>query len=293
MGELEERVIYVNGVLVPLSRARISPFDHGFLYGYGLFETMRAYDGHVFLLEQHLARLYQSAETLRFGELPGKAEIASAILQTLEANDLKDARIRLSVSMGEGEMVPDPATCKKVTVIVAAQKYIPPKPQTYDKGFSAILSSFRRDSQSILSRLKTTSYLNSILARQEARKAGVDEAVMLNEKGTLTECSSSNLFLLLGVTLCTPTVESGLLPGITRQAVLEIASQEKVDVRIEELAPGALMKAEEAFLTNSLMELMPLTSFQGQPVGNGLPGPVTKKLMAAYSRLTRKASAHE
>lgn len=278
-------VVYLNGSLIPLSQARISPLDHGFLYGYGLFETMRAYGGAVFHLKQHLERLYDSAAVLKLGQLPPKEQMVFAIHDMLAANLLKDARIRLSVSAGEGEMTPDPGTCKSPIILMLARNYTPLSQQTYKKGYSAVLSSFRRDSQSLLSRLKTFNYIASILARGEARSREAEEAVMLNEKGLLTECSTSNLFLVKGSVLYTPPVESGLLPGITRQTILELAPHEGIDTRINELPLDSLINVDEAFITNSLMEIMPLTTFNNSPVGKGQPGPVTKRLIAAYARL--------
>ncbi|MDP2718317.1 MAG: aminotransferase class IV [Dehalococcoidia bacterium] len=286
MDEVRVKKVYFNGSMVPLSGVRVSPFDYGFLYGYGLFETMRAYNGVVFRLEDHLNRLMESARVLKFSAIPDTIKLSYAISETLEVNGLKDARIRLNYSIGEGAMVPDPDTCKEPVTLISAQEYTPLSGKIYETGYSAILSSFRRDSLSVLSRLKTGNYLNSLLARREARKAGADEALMLNEKGHLTECSSSNLFLVLNEILYTAPAESGLLPGITRQVVLELAAGLNMDVRIQEIPVDFIKKAQEAFLTNSIMEIMPLTSFMGQPVGMGKPGPITKKLRTAYSSLT-------
>ncbi|MBI4330057.1 MAG: aminotransferase class IV [Chloroflexi bacterium] len=283
-------IAYLNGDLQPLAQTRISPLDYGFLYGYGLFETMRAYGGRVFLLDTHLERLYHSAEALEFPPIPSAGELSGAVTQVLAANGLKEARIRLTVSLGEGDMVPNPATCKNPSVLVTARQYTPISRETYARGYSTILSTVRRDSASVLSRLKTCNYLGGLLARQEARRAGADEAVVLNEKGMLAECSASNLFLVTDDLLYTPTVESGLLPGITRQTVVEIAGQLGIAVKVEELSPEALEKADEAFVTNSIMEIMPLTSYEGALVGEGKPGPVTLRLMAAYSRLVATGS---
>lgn len=287
MTEVGQTVVYLNGNFETLTQTRISPLDYGFLYGYGLFETMRAYGGRIFLLEQHLERLYRSAEELGFPLLLPKEELAAATERTLTANGLRDARIRLTVSPGEGEMVPDLNTCEKPTILVTVQKYTPISHETYLMGFQAILSAYRRDSQSLLSRLKTCNYLGSFLARSEARRRKADEAVMLNEKGLVAECSASNLFLVKDNLLYTPPVESGLLPGITRQIVLELAQRNGIDVKIQELPLEMLKNADEAFITNSIMELMPLTFFDNSPLGKGKLGPITLKLMEAYSRLTR------
>ena len=274
-------IIYLNGRLLPRSRARLSPFDHGFLYGYGLFETMRAYRGDIFRLDRHLSRLYRSAEALGLALF----DLEAACRETLQANKLKEARVRLTVSAGEGDIIPDPASCSTPTVLVTARKFTPPSPQQYERGFKAMLSSLRRDSQSPLSRLKSTSYLASILARREAKAAGGDEGIVLNEKGYLAEGSISNIFLVSNGVLLTPSRESGILPGITREAVLEIARSLSINTAEREVELAELTQAEEAFVTNSLLEIMPLTWFGGKAIGTGKPGGLTRELMAAYRKL--------
>ncbi len=278
-------IVYLNGSLIPRSQARISALDYGFLYGFGLFETMRAYGGRVFRLDRHLSRLTRSAEMLG---IPIEApELKGAVMDTLRANKLGDARIRITISIGEGGMVPDPSTCQKPTVLILASDYQPSPEQVYEKGFRAIVSSIRRNSQSPLSRLKSTNYLESMLARQEARAAGADEALCLNDKGLLAEASMSNIFLVADGTLKTPGQESGILPGITREAVLELASQSGIDTLEWDISMEELSQAREAFFTNSLIEIMPLTELDGKPIGSGKPGAITKRLMAAYKRLVR------
>ncbi|MBA7634308.1 Branched-chain-amino-acid aminotransferase [subsurface metagenome] len=276
-------IVYLNGSLMPQSQASISVLDYGFLYGFGLFETMRAYRGRVFLLDSHLSRLARSAEILG---LPIRvADLKEAVMATIQANQLSEARIRITISIGEGGVAPDPSTCKKPTVLILAGQYQPYPEQVYQKGFRAVISSIPRNSQSPLSRLKSANYLESILARQEARKAGVDEALCLNEKGLLAEASMSNIFLITDGILRTPGQESGVLPGITRETILELASQLGInplegDIRLDEL-----FHTQEAFLTNSLIEVMPLTEIDGKPIGSGRPGSLTKKLMVAYKEL--------
>jgi branched-chain amino acid aminotransferase len=282
--------IYLNGQLVPRARARLSPFDHGFLYGYGLFETMRAYSGHIFRLERHLTRLRQAARILGLThdilrEADGEGSLEVACANTLQANGLKDARLRLTLSAGEGDMTPDPSTCSQPTIIVTAGSLISSHPQKYESGYAAILSSLRRNTQSPLSRMKSTCYVESILARTEARAAGCDEAIMLNEQGYLAEGSTTNLFLVRGGDLITPSLESGVLPGITREAVLELARSANIVVMERQVGPDELLWADEAFLTNSILELMPLTRLEGKPIGTGKPSPLTRELMAAYGEL--------
>jgi len=283
-------IIYLNGQLISRSKAKLSSFDHGFLYGYGLFETMRAYNGHIFRLDHHLARLRSSAQSLGLTHsvlhiVGGKQSLEVACLATLEANKLKNARLRLTVSAGEGDMTPDPSTCSSPTVLITARNIVPLPSEKYESGFKATLSPLRRNSQSPLSRLKSTSYIENILARMAARATGCDEAILLNEQGYLTEGSTTNIFLSSNEELITPSLESGVLPGITRETVLEIARASNIKTRERQAELKELIEAEEAFVTNSILELMPLTWFDGKPIGTGKPGQLTKKLIAAYKEL--------
>ena len=283
-------IVYLNGRLVPRLDARLSPFDHGFLYGYGLFETMRAYDGHIFRLDSHVTRLRCSAESIGLTHSiltteEGKQSLKVACMATLEANDLKDARIRLTVSAGEGDMTPDPGTCSSPTIVITARTLVPLPPKKYETGFKAAVSFLRRNSQSPLSRLKSTCYMESILARTAARDAGYDEAIFLNEQGYLAEGSTTNVFLVSHGELITPCFESGVLPGITRDAVLEIARTSNIKATERWVEPNELIEAEEAFITNSVLELMPLVSVEGRTIGTGKPGKLTGALLFAYRKL--------
>ena len=272
-----EQIVYLNGSLLPRSQAQISPFDLGFLYGYGLFETMRAYSGHIFRLERHLERLSKSAKLLG---LPLNAfDLKKACRETLQANKLKDARIRLTVSMGEGEAAPDLPKHPNPTVLVTATRYVPLSDEAYRKGYKAVVSTIDQDSQSPLSRLKSANYLNNILARREAGAAGADEAILLNERGFLCEGSTSNIFLVSKGELITPDEESGCLPGITREVVIELDLEVGIGISEREVRLEELLHADEAFLTNSIMELMPLAEVNGKPIGRG---EVTERLMQAY-----------
>jgi branched-chain amino acid aminotransferase group I len=282
-------IIYLNGQLVPRSEAKLSPFDHGFLYGYGLFETMRAYNGHIFRLDRHLTRLRCSAQSLSLANRLAAFDLEDACTRTLGANKLKDARLRLTISAGEGDMTPDPGTYSSPTVLVTAQNLVPLPPEKYKSGFKAALSSLRRNSQSPLSRLKSTCYMENILARMAARAAGCDEAILLDEQGYLAEGSTTNIFLVSKGELITPSLESGVLPGITREAVLEIARTSNIKATERWVQLNELIEAEEAFLTNSILELMPLTWFEGKPIGTGKLGQLTKKLRPAYRKLVDEA----
>ena len=292
--EIVAEIIYLNGQLIPRSIAKLSPFDHGFLYGYGLFETMRAYSGHIFHLDSHLARLRCSAESIGLTHSilstdEGKQSLKAACMETLEANKLKDARLRLTVSAGEGDMTPDPSTCSNPTVLITARNLIPLPPEKYRAGFKAALSFLRRNSQSPLSRLKSTCYMENILARMIAKAAGYDEAILLNERGYLAEGSTTNIFLASNGELITPSLESGVLPGITREAVLEIARASNIKILERQVELKELIEAEEAFITNSILELMPLTWLEDKPIGSGKPGKLTGDLLFAYRKLVDEA----
>lgn len=278
-------MVYLNGDLVPISQAKISPFDHGFLYGYGIFETMRAYNGAIFRLERHLDRLKKAAEALGINSRLVSCDLGKACYDVLQANKLADARIRLTVSAGEGDAVPNPATCKCITVFIVARNLIPLAPESYEKGFKAIISSWRRNSQSPLSQLKTSCYLENILARQQARTAGADEAVILNERGLVAEGSSNNIFLVNKQVLLTPSLNCGVLPGITREAVLELAQSLNIKTLETDIEPEKLQEAEEAFFTNSIIEIMPLTHIGNKPIGTGKRGTITRQITETYQKL--------
>jgi branched-chain amino acid aminotransferase len=289
-----DEIIYLNGQLVPRFEAKLSPFDYGFLYGYGLFETMRAYNGHIFRLDSHLTRLRCSAESIGLPHSilitdEGKQSLKSACVAMLAANKLKDARIRLTVSAGEGDMTPDPSTCSSPTILITARNLDSLPPEKYETGFKATLSFLHRNSQSPLSRLKSTCYMENILARMAARATGCDEAIFLNEQGYLAEGSSTNVFLVSNGELITPCFESGVLPGITRDAVLEIARTSNIKATERWVQFNELIEAQEAFVTNSILEIMPLVSVEGRPIGSGKPGKVTGDLLFAYRKLIDEA----
>jgi branched-chain amino acid aminotransferase len=287
-------IIYLNGQLVSRFEAKLSPFDHGFLYGYGLFETMRAYNGYIFRLDSHLTRLRCSAESIGLTHSilttdEGKQSLKAACMATMEANGLRNARIRLTVSAGEGDMTPDPGTCLNPTILITAQHLAPLPPEKYETGFKTSISFLRRNSQSPLSRLKSTCYIENILARTAARAAGYDEAILLNEQGYLAEGSTTNIFLVSNGELITPCFESGVLPGITRDAVLEIARTSNIKATERWVELNELIEAQEAFVTNSILELVPLVSVEGRPIGTGKPGQLTGDLLFAYRKLVDEA----
>jgi len=291
-----EEIVYLNGSLIPRSRARVSVFDYGFLYGYGLFETMRAYHGTIFLLERHLKRLLNSAAVIGLGSKLDEVDLGKACVDTLKANGLQDARLRLTVSRGEADSFPGSSTESTPTVLVTARSYQALPAQVYNKGFKAGVASFRQYSQSLLSRLKSANYLLNLLAKMEAEAAGLNESLLLNEQGFVTEGSISNVFFVAHSGLVTPPVESGILPGITREVVLELAGALKINVAEVEVRLEDLGQFEEAFLTNSVMEIMPLVEVRDNAgkiitIGSGKPGKLTQRLMAAYRQMVKRETA--
>lgn len=283
--------VYLNDALIPLSEAKISPLDYGFLYGFGLFETMRAYSGRVFSLERHLDRLAQSAEEIGIAKAVDKEELRSAVYMTLSKNRLDDAYIRLTLSAGEGAVGLDPASCKKPTLLIVAKEYIGYPPEKYFRGFRALTSSVRVSATSLTSRMKSISFLERLLAKAEATKAGADEAVMLNSEGFVAEGSVSNLFFVFGGVIHTPGLQCGILPGVTRSVVLELAGQLNIRVVERSISLDEVYSADEAFLTNSLMGIMPLTEVNNRALGSGGIGALTKRVMDSYSDLVTKEVA--
>jgi branched-chain amino acid aminotransferase len=279
-------MIYLNGKLVERDKALISVLDYGFLYGFGLFETMRAYEGKVFRIEQHLKRLQNSARMLCFTVDMNK--IRSAITETIKVNKLENARVRVTLTVGSGKINASFNTYNDITILVVAERYIPYKERVYRNGFKAITSSLRSNSQSMLSGLKSTSYLMYVLAKKEATAAGADEAICLNEKGLLSEASMSNVFLIQDTMLNTPAIESGILPGITRQTVIELALTMDIPCKEGDITLDDLYGSQEAFLTNSLLEIMPLTSVDCKTIGSGRSGDMTKNILMEYRKLVSR-----
>jgi branched-chain amino acid aminotransferase group I len=281
-----EQIVYLNDALILRSEAKISPFDFGFLYGYALFESMRAYSGKVFRLNRHLSRLKKSSVVLGL-QLPD-LNLEKAVYDTFEANHLSDARIRLTVSLGEGEATPDPSTCKNPTVFITASSYVPMPDAVYQKGYRAIVSQIRRNSTSPLSQVKSANYLDMIMARTQAKNAGGDEAILLNEKGYIAEGSTCNVFIVSRGKLITPSVDSGTLPGVTREVMVELALSLGIGVEVSPVKLDELYLADEAFLTNSIIEIMPLVAVDNKRIGSGAIGAITSRLMNEYKALVKK-----
>ena len=291
-------IVYLNGSLVARSQARVSAFDHGFLYGYGLFETMRAYQGKIFRLDRHLQRLMDSSGILGMAGGLADIDLGRACTDTLAANKLTDARLRLTVSRGEVPSFPGVNNHTVPTVLVTATPYSPPPLAVYARGYTAGIASLRRQSQSVLSEMKSTNYLLSILAKMESERAGLDEALLLNEQGFIVEGSISNLFFVRGELLLTPPVVSGILPGITRGVVMELARALAIGNHEIDIKQIDIQSFDEAFLTNSVLEIMPLVRIRkadGETltVGSGQPGRVTRRLMDAYGEVVERETSRK
>ena len=289
MSEVGELLVYIDGEYYPKSQAKVSVYDHGFLYGDGVFEGIRSYSGVVFKLREHIDRLYKSAHAIMLRIPLTKEEIIKAFLETLRKNNLRDAYIRLIVTRGIGDLGLDPRKCPKPSVIIITEPLI----QLYDaekreKGLSVVISWVRRDSvDATTHEIKSLNYLNSILSKIEAINAGADEALILDSRGFLCEATGENLFIVKGETIITPPRSSGALPGITANVVKRIAKELGYSVVERDITPSELYSADEVFLTGTAAEIMPITSVNKRIIGDGKIGKVTRKLLEKFNEVTR------
>lgn len=282
-------LIYLDGKLVPKEQAVVSVFDHGFLYGDGVFEGIRVYGGVVFRLAPHIDRLYESARTIALTIPLTPEEMTQAVADTVAANGKRDAYIRLVVSRGPGDLGIDPAKCKKATVVVIVDSIALYPPEFYENGVSLVTAATRRVPMECFDpRVKSLNYLNNIMAKIEAKNAGALEAVMLNHHGLVAECTADNLFIIKKGVLKTPDLMQGALGGITRQAVIDLAREAGIPVSETVLALHDLYNADECFLTGTGAEVVPVIGIDGRPIGNGKPGRTTQQLLAAFRELRVK-----
>jgi len=284
-----ELLIYIDGKFYPESEAKISVFDHGFLYGDGVFEGIRSYNGVVFKLKEHIDRLYNSAKAIMLDIPMTKDEMIEAVLETLRKNGLKDAYIRLVVTRGKGDLGLDPRKCPKPSVIIIAVPLL----QLYDekvreRGMSMIVSWVRRDSvDATTHEIKSLNYLNSILAKIEANNAGADEAIILDPNGFICEATGENIFIVKDGKLFTPPSTSGALPGITASVIKEIAQKLGYQVIEKGITVAELYNADEAFLTGTAAEVMPIREVNKRQIGEGKMGPVTRQILEKFMEYTR------
>lgn len=253
-------LIYLNNRVVPALDARVSVFDHGFLYGDGVYETMRSYDGVVFMLDEHITRLHRSASLIGLHIPKNAAGIKAAIHEALKANSLKNAYIRLTVSRGPGPVGLDPALCKKPTFVIIANEFKEYPKAYYKNGIKLIISGTKRNlKEAVNPQIKSLNFLNNILAKAEAKERGAYEALMLNANGYLTEGTISNIFFISNQILCTPSTNCGILDGITRKIILGLAVKNRIKIKEGRFRKEALYNASEAFITNTTMEVMPVS----------------------------------
>ena len=280
--------VYINGRLVDKEDAKVSVYDHGLLYGDGVFEGLRSYSGKVFRLDRHLDRLYESARAIWL-EIPIKqSDLAKAVNDTLRANSLEDAYIRLVVTRGAGSLGLDPNRTSDPQVIIITDKIALYPAELYERGLDIITASTIRNHPAALSpRIKSLNYLNNILAKIEGLQAGCIEALMLNTKGEVAECTGDNIFLVRGGVLLTPPLDAGILEGITRDAVIELARESKIEVRETALTKHDVYVADECFLTGTAAEVIPVVKVDGRMIGPGTPGPVTRDLRERFHKLAR------
>jgi len=280
--------IYLDGKLVDEHAAKVSVFDHGLLYGDGVFEGIRAYNGRVFKLKEHIDRLFYSAKAILL-EIPmSPVELMQATVATIKANKLRDAYVRLVVTRGVGNLGLNPRSCKQPTVFIIAGKIQVYPEALYAKGMEIVTVPTVRNLHSALNpAIKSLNYLNNILAKIEANNAGVEEAVMLNSEGFVAECTADNLFILKHGELQTPPLSAGALYGITRGTVMELAGQAGMKVSEPNLTRYDLFNADECFLTGTGAEIMPVIKIDGRVIGGGKPGPLTSKLISEYKALVQ------
>lgn len=289
MESMGEQLIYMNGEFVRKEDAKVSVYDHGFLYGDGVFEGIRSYNGNVFRLEEHLERLYDSAKSVML-EIPHTfEEMTKLVVETLRRNELKDAYIRLIVSRGVGNLGIDPLTCAKPSVIVIAEALSLFPKALYDNGIEIVSVATRRNRSDVLSpKVKSLNYMNNILVKIEANLAGVSEALMLNDQGYVAEGSADNIFIVRKNKLLTPPGYVGALEGITRNAIMEVAAQKGYEVQEGVFTRHDVYVADEVFLTGTAAEVIAVIKVDGRIIGDGKPGPVTNDLLVSFRELVQQ-----
>lgn len=280
---MSEQWIYLNGEFVEKHNAKISVYDHGFLYGDGVFEGIRVYDGNVFRLNEHLDRLYDSAKSIMLTIPQSKEEMTKLVIKTLQKNELRNAYIRLVVSRGVGNLGLDPASCSHPQIIIIAEELALFPKELYDSGLEIVTVATRRNRPDVLSpKVKSLNYLNNILVKIEASLAGVSEALMLNDQGYVAEGSADNVFIVKGNKLITPPGYVGALEGITRNAIIVIAKELGYVVKEEPFTRHDVYVADEVFLTGTAAEVIAVVKVDGREIGNGVPGKETNRLLEAF-----------
>jgi branched-chain amino acid aminotransferase len=285
----KELAVYIDGKFYQKSEAKVSVYDHGLLYGDGVFEGIRAYDGVVFKLNEHIERLYKSAHTIMLQIPVTQKEMIKAVLDTLKKNRLKDSYIRLVVTRGVGDLGLDPRKCVKATIIIITERMIAlHSKEKKEKGITAMIAWVKRDPVDATSHeVKSLNYLNSVLAKIESNSAGVDEAICLDKTGFVCEGVAENIFIVRDRMVITPPTATGALRGITRNVVMQLAEQLGFATIEKNITPNELFTADEVFLTGTAAEITPVREVNKRVIGDGKPGPVTKKLMQEFNRMVR------
>jgi branched-chain amino acid aminotransferase len=280
--------IFIDGNFCGEQDAKVSVFDHGLLYGDGVFEGIRAYNGRVFKLKEHIDRLFYSAKAILLDIPMTHAEVMKSTVETIRANNLRDCYIRLIVTRGIGTLGLNPRNCKKPSVIIIAGKIQLYPQEYYQRGLDIVTVPTTRNLHSAVNpAIKSLNYLNNILAKIEANNAGVEEAIMLNAEGFVAECTGDNLFIIKNGALLTPPLSAGALYGITRQTVIELAERLGVKVSEPNLTRYDLFNADECFITGTAAEVVPVVKIDGRLIGDGKPGALTLKLIQEYHALTQ------
>ncbi len=284
-----EPLIYIDGRFYPKSEAKISVYDHGLLYGDGVFEGIRCYNGNVFRLKQHIDRLYDSGRAINL-EIPiSKKEMTEIVLESIRKNNLKEAYVRLIVTRGVGDLGLDPRKCPRPSIICIAQYFAPLYGDLYDNGIRVITVGTRRTSSDALDiKAKTLNYLNNIMGKIQANLANCDEALMLNSLGHVAEGTGDNFFIVKNRELFTPPTGAGILIGITRGAIMELAGKAGIRVTEKNLTLFDVYTADEAFMTGTAAEVIPIIEVDARRIGDGNPGPVTKKLMSEFRKIRER-----
>ena len=287
----KELLVYVDGEYFPKSQAKVSVFDHGLLYGDGVFEGIRAYSGSVFKLKEHVDRLYRSVHMIMLDIPLTKEQMIQAVLETLRKNNFKDSYIRLVVTRGVGDLGLNPKKCAKPSVIVITDTIALHKGGAKEDGVTAMISLVKRDPVDATSHeIKSLNYLNSILAKIEANIAGVDEAICLDKNGFVCEGVAENIFIVKRGKLFTPPSYTGALPGITAEEVMKLAVKLGYETREKNVTPYELFNAEEVFFTGTAAEVVPVSEINKRMINSGKPGPITKRLMEEFQKLVRDPS---
>lgn len=281
--------VYINGKYYDKDKAVVSVFDHGLLYGDGVFEGLRSYNGKVFKLEEHIKRLFESAHAVWIDLPMTQEEVCKATQDTLDLNGIKDGYIRIVVTRGSGTLGLDPRKCSVPQIIIITDNITMYPESTYQNGLEIVTAATIRNHPAMLSpRVKSLNYLNNIMAKIEGIQAGCDEALLLNQQGEVAECTGDNIFIIKDDVLYTPPLSAGILGGITRHCVIELAKEAGIEVREIPITRHDIFVADEAFLTGSAAELIPVVKIDSRAIGTGKPGPMTQKLIGIFKEYVKK-----